>query len=127
MTLQDQIAQIAAAQTALAERVAALEIRGIGRNEYFDRFTDAEMDRWTALRDDANQTPPDDRTDQQKAVLRGWTYFTNARAVEMDHPYTIGGTYALHLWGVLEGAWRVNEVLEDMQPDSTQPEADPED
>lgn len=104
----------------IAARIAALELKGISHNEFFDRFTDAERIAWRTLRDEAEATAPAERTETQHLVLVSWDYFMAARAVEMDHPYTLGGTYALHVWGVLEGAWRVTEVLEGLEPDSTQ-------
>lgn len=115
MTLEEQI-------EALTARVEALELRGISHNEFFDRFTDAERIAWRTLRDEAEATAPSSRTEQDHLVLVSWDYFMAARAIEMDHPNTIAGVLALRLWPVLAGDWRVIEVLENLVPNSTQPE-----
>lgn len=106
----------------LEERILALELKGIGHNEFFDRFTQAERIAWRSLRDEAEAVAPASRTETQHLVLVSWDYFIAAKAVEMDHPNTIGGVYALRLWGVLGGDWRVTEVLQNLPPDSTEPE-----
>lgn len=64
-------------------------------------LTATENDAWIALVDEAEQTAPASRTDQQKDILRAWRHFTLAEYIEREAPETQAAIYGLHLWGVL--------------------------
>ncbi len=72
------------------------------RGSYATELLTADQnDAWIALVDDAEQTPPADRTDTQKAVLRAWRHFTLHEYIKRENVHTKAGAMALYIWGVL--------------------------